>query len=128
MSTQKRKFLYQPAPLTSAICWSWTLIIFFIGIIIWLEITHFQWITLFFLGLFCLVSWAEIRFRTVTISNGTMSVSRLINPKALVVNVNEVKRVSVSKHQIGFVAKGRIYHLILPANSVIELNELITND
>lgn len=128
MSTQKRKFLYQPAPLSSIICWSWTLIIFFVGIIIWLEITHFQWITLFFLAFFCLVSWAEIRFRTVSINQGVMSISRLINPKSLVVNVSEVKRVSMSKHQIGFIAQGKIYHLIMPANSVIELNELITNN
>ncbi|WP_369406498.1 EbsA family protein [Lentilactobacillus kisonensis] len=33
MISQKRHFFYQPSPLGSIICWSWTFIIFFVGVI-----------------------------------------------------------------------------------------------
>ncbi len=51
MLTQERRFLYQPSPLVSIINWSWTFMIFLAGVVVWLEITHFQWITFaFFCG------------------------------------------------------------------------------
>ncbi|WP_283678730.1 EbsA family protein [Lentilactobacillus sp. Marseille-Q4993] len=126
MITQKRRFLYQPSFLSSIICWSWTLVIFFVGVVIWLEITHFQWITLFFFVLFGLVSWAEIRFRNITIENEKLIVSRIINPHTLVIELAKIESVQTSKYQLGFVANGKIYAFILPANSVIELKNLIT--
>ncbi|WP_172189676.1 EbsA family protein [Lentilactobacillus kribbianus] len=125
MITQKRRFLYQPNPLVSVICWSWTLVIFLIGVIFWLEVTHFQWITLFFFILFALVVWAEIHFRTITIHNGIITVSRVINPKSLVIKTDKISEVSTDNHQIGFVANGKIYHFLVSRNSAIELAELI---
>ncbi|AQW22060.1 pore-forming protein [Lentilactobacillus curieae] len=128
MITQKRRFLYQPSPLSSIICWSWTLVVFFIGVIIWLEITHFQWITLFFFAMFAFICWAEIHFRKIQIEDGVLSVGRIINPRWLVTDVSEISNVKTAKYQLGFVAKGKIYSFILPQNSVIEIKTLIESE
>ncbi|MBU9788989.1 EbsA family protein [Lentilactobacillus sp. IMAU92037] len=127
MITQKRHFFYQPSPLGSIICWSWTFVIFFIGVIIWLEITHFQWITLFFFVLFAFTAWAEIHFRSIQIYDHQLVVSRITNPHWLVIDLDKISHVQTSKYQLGFVAKTKIYSFILPANSVIEIKELITH-
>ena len=127
MITQKRHFFYQPSPLGSIICWSWTFVIFFIGVIIWLEITHFQWITLFFFVLFAVIVWAEIHFRSINVYNHKFVVSRITNPHWLVVDLDQITNVTTSKYQLAFVANTKIYSFILPANSVIELKELISN-
>ncbi|WP_268913074.1 EbsA family protein [Lentilactobacillus sp. SPB1-3] len=125
MITQKRRFLYQPNPLSSIICWSWTLAVFFIGVIIWLEITHFQWITLACFVMFAFISWSEIHFRKISIEDGTLVVGRIINPKWLVADLDEITNVQTNKYQLGFVAQGKIYSFILPSNSVIEISSLI---
>ncbi len=128
MITQKRHFFYQPSPLSSIICWSWTLVIFFIGVIIWLEITHFQWITLFFFALFAFLAWSEIHFRNIKVSGHQLVVSRITNPHWLVVDLGKISNVTFSKYQLAFVANTRIYQFILPANSVIEISELIKKE
>lgn len=127
MITQKRHFFYQPSPLSSIICWSWTFVIFFIGVIIWLEITHFQWITLFFFVLFAVIVWAEIHFRSINVYDHQFVVSRITNPHWLAVDLDQITHVTTSKYQLAFVVNTKIYSFILPANSVIELKELISN-
>ena len=127
MVTQKRHFFYQPSPLSSIICWSWTLVIFFVGVIIWLEITHFQWITLFFFVLFAVVTWAEIHFRSIIVHDHQLVVSRITNPHWLTVDLDQISNVTTAKYQLAFVANTKIYSFILPANSVIEMKELITD-
>ncbi|ARW19791.1 hypothetical protein S100892_01218 [Pediococcus pentosaceus] len=42
-------FYYQPDFLNNMISWSWTLMILIVGIIFWLEVTTFNWITATFL-------------------------------------------------------------------------------
>lgn len=125
MITQKRRFLYQPGTLTSIICWSWTLVIFFIGIITWLEITHFQWITLFFFLFFLLISWIEIHYRNIEIFNDQFIVSRVINPHWLTINLHDIQKIIVSKYRLGIIVNNKIYNFILPSNSVIEISNLI---
>ncbi len=125
MITQKRQFLYQPSPLGSIICWSWTLVLFFIGVILWLEVTHFQWITLLFFVLFALVCWAEVHFRHILVVGDHLIVSRITNRNWLNINLSEISDITSTKHQLGFVARTKIYSFILPANSVIELKEIM---
>ena len=39
---EQKRYFYQRDPTTAVISWSWTFIILIIGVVIWLEITHFQ--------------------------------------------------------------------------------------
>ncbi|WP_035421654.1 EbsA family protein [Fructilactobacillus florum] len=125
MVTQKRKFLYQPQLLTSCIYWSWTLIVLFVGIIIWLEITHFQNITLAFLGLFLLLCWLQIYFRRIYITKDEIEIHRVLNPFGKKIKISDIHHVSAKRNTVRFETDKKTYTLLLPTNSVIEFTELI---
>ena len=127
MVSQERRFLYQPSPLVSIINWSWTVIIFLLGVIFWLEITHFQWITLAFFLVFAFTCWAEIHFRNIVIQADTLIIKKLINQRGQKIKFAQISNVTTTKRRLGFVAKGKIYNFILPPNSVIELEMIIRN-
>ncbi|MBS0946319.1 pore-forming protein [Levilactobacillus brevis] len=125
MITQERRFLYQPNPISSVINWSWTFMVLLMGAIFWLEVTHFNWYTLGFFIAFAVLCWAEIHFRNVTMANGVLMVSTVLNHRHLVIPLHQVSSVQVSRYRLGIVAQGKIYQFLLPRNSVIELAGLI---
>ncbi|WP_204120757.1 MULTISPECIES: EbsA family protein [Levilactobacillus] len=125
MITQERRFLYQPNPLSSIINWSWTLIVLLIGAIFWLEVTHFNWYTLGFFVAFAFLCWLEIHFRNITMANGVLTVSTVLNHRHLVIPLNQVRSVQQSRYRLGIVAQGKIYQFLLPRNSAIELASLL---
>ena len=64
---EQKRYFYQQDPTTAVISWSWTFIILIIGVVIWLEITHFQWITAAFLVAFFAVAALAVFRRTMTV-------------------------------------------------------------
>ncbi|WP_024746339.1 EbsA family protein [Levilactobacillus namurensis] len=126
MITQERRFLYQPNPVSSIINWSWTFMFLFMGAIFWLEVTHFNWITLSFFIAFAFLCWLEIHFRNITMANQVLTVSTVLNHRNLVIPLHQISHVSLSRYRLGIVAQGRIYQFLLPKNSAIELASLIT--
>ncbi|USS91099.1 EbsA family protein [Fructilactobacillus carniphilus] len=128
MITQKRKFLYQPQPTTSIICWSWTLIVLLVGVIIWLEITQFQNITFMFFLAFVALTWIQIYFRKMLVWSDTIEIRQVLNPFGKKISLQSISRVQAQRNSIAFNAGGRRYKFLLPANSVIELEELLTKD
>ncbi|NLR17758.1 EbsA family protein [Lactobacillus sp. LC28-10] len=126
MINQKRKFLYQPAPLSSIILWSWTLCILFLALIIGLEVSaKFQWIAYSFGALFVILTWAQIHYRHIYLDNGIIRVSRVINHNWVKIRLKDVQELNVSKYRLGFIYGGKIYQFIMPVNSTIELNNII---
>ncbi|MFC6208085.1 EbsA family protein [Levilactobacillus tongjiangensis] len=125
MITQERRFLYQPNPLSSIINWSWTLLVLFMGAIMWLEVTTFNWYTLGLFLAFALLCWLEIHFRNITMADGVLTVSTVLNHRHLVIPLNQVSSVKVTRYRLGIVAQGKIYQFLLPRNSAIELAGLI---
>ncbi|UQS86604.1 EbsA family protein [Nicoliella spurrieriana] len=125
MTTSKRTFFYQPNPLTSTICWSWTFILLLLGIIFWLEVTQFSWITLFFFTLFTLISAAQLYFRKITIENGQFMVGHVMNPNWLRIPMHNINNLHAGKFTISFDYQQNHYLFMLPANSVIEINGII---
>ncbi|ANZ58184.1 pore-forming protein [Fructilactobacillus lindneri] len=126
MITQKRKFLYQPPLLTSSICWSWTLIVMLIGIIIWLEITHFQTITLGFFIAFAFLTWIQIYFRKIFVGNGKIDIHSVLNPFGKKISISSITNIKTKRNSISFDANGKNYKFLLPSNSLIELQEIIS--
>ncbi|GEO68229.1 EbsA family protein [Levilactobacillus acidifarinae] len=125
MITQERRFLYQPNPISSVISWSWTLIVLLVGAIFWLEVTHFNWITLAFFAAFAGLCWLEIHFRNITMAHNVLTVSTVLNHRHLVIPLHQVSSVHLARYRLGLVAQGRIYQFLLPRNSAIELASLI---
>ncbi|MHA8111112.1 EbsA family protein [Lactobacillaceae bacterium Melli_B4] len=122
---QKRNFFYQPNPLTSIICWSWTSLLLLLAVIFWLEITYFSWITLFFFALFAFISICEVLFRKITIENNHFKVGHVMNPNWLDINMQQITNLQASKYQISFDYHNKHCVFMLPTNSVIEINDII---
>ncbi|MBW1605587.1 EbsA family protein [Lactobacillus sp. Sy-1] len=125
MITPKRTFFYQPNPLTSTICWSWTFVLLLLGVIFWLEVTQFSWITLFFFVLFGFISTFQIIFRKITIENSHFKVGHVMNPNWLDIDMHEINNLRAHKFTLSFDYQQRHCIFMLPANSVIEINGII---
>jgi hypothetical protein len=125
MITQKRIFLYQPGPLQSLINWSWIFILLFMGIIFWLEVTVIQWITVLFFLAFVVFAILQIMFHKITIVGNQLIIGRILNPRWMQIDIHQIKAVHVTKHRANIEVNNRVYKLLLPVNSVIELNNLI---
>jgi len=95
------------------------------GAIFWLEVTHFNWITLGFFVAFALLCWIEIHFRNITMANRVLTVSTVLNHRHLVIPLHQISNVTLARYRLGIVAQGRIYQFLLPRNSAIELANLI---
>ncbi|WP_225356344.1 EbsA family protein [Secundilactobacillus pentosiphilus] len=124
---QKRKFLYQPAPLSSIILWSWTFCVLFLSLITGLEVSaRLQWIAYTLGIIFLLLTWAQVHYRHIYLDNGTIRVSRVINHNWVNIRLKDVRQLHVSKYRLGFIYGGKIYQFIMPLNSTIELSNIIS--
>lgn len=99
--------------------------VLFMGAIFWLEVTHFNWYTLGFFVAFAFLCWLEIHFRNITVANGVLTVSTVLNHRHLVIPLKQVRSVQLSRYRLGIVAQGKIYQFLLPRNSAIELAALL---
>ena len=72
-------FFYQPSPIVAVIDGCWTLIILLIGVIFWLEVTHFQWITLWFFIVFFVMVGLEIFCRQLVIQWPSLKVLSFVH-------------------------------------------------
>ncbi|WP_105956020.1 EbsA family protein [Apilactobacillus quenuiae] len=126
MITQKRTFLYQPGIFSFIITWSWTFALLFVGIIFWLEVTHFQQITLFFFIIFLLFSIFQLLFRKIIIEDNQITIGRLLNPKWISVNISDIDNYRFTKHRAILKINGKNHEFLLPVNSIIELNSIIS--
>lgn len=75
---EQKRYFYQQDPTTAVISWSWTFIILIIGVVIWLEITHFQWITAAFLVAFFAVAALAVFRRTMTVKKDEIVFNRIL--------------------------------------------------
>ncbi|UQS85707.1 EbsA family protein [Apilactobacillus apisilvae] len=105
--------------------WSWTFALLFVGIIFWLEITHFQQITLFFILLFGIFSLFQIMFRKITFENNVITISNLLDPRWISININDIDKTIFTKHCAKMEINGKNYEFLLPANSIIEIDGII---
>ncbi len=96
-----------------------------LGAIFWLEVTHFNWYTLGLFVAFAFLCWLEIHYRNITMANGVLTVSTVLNHRHLVIPLDHVSSVNLARYRLGIVAQGKIYQFLLPRNSAIELAGLI---
>lgn len=125
MITQKRKFLYQPQLLNSCICWSWTLIVLLIGIIVWLEITTFQTTTLLIFIVFAFLTWIQVYFRKLFITKKEIKICSVFHPFGKTFYLKSVSDFNSKRNSISFNIGGKQYKFLVPSNSAIELSEIL---
>ncbi|AMV62129.1 EbsA family protein [Pediococcus damnosus] len=101
--SSKSRFYYQPTFLASISSWSWTLLILVMGVIFWLEVTHFNWITALFFILFIVVLLVQGLTRTILIQDHQLIINRTLQKNWLVINISDLRSLQATKTGIKFI-------------------------
>jgi cell division protein FtsW (lipid II flippase) len=112
----KQKFFYQPDLPTTVTCWSYTLIILLISILLWLEITVFQvWTVLVFL-IFLILSGVQLYFRQVELTDQQIVLRTVIPQNTKRMELAGLQVVKKSHGQLVLNGKHQSYQIyLLPA-------------
>ncbi|GAB5054012.1 MULTISPECIES: EbsA family protein [Pediococcus] len=113
MQSSKTNFYYQPAFLASISSWSWTLLVLIMGVIFWLEVTHFNWITAaFFIG-FIIICGVQYFTRSMLVQADKLVVNRSLQKSWLVMNVADIQTMKLTKFGISFMFNSDQYSFYL---------------
>lgn len=113
VQSSKTNFYYQPAFLASISSWSWTLLVFIMGVIFWLEVTHFNWITAaFFIG-FIIICGVQYFTRSMLVQADKLVVNRSLQKSWLVMNVADIQTMKLTKFGISFMFNSDQYSFYL---------------
>lgn len=113
VQSSKTNFYYQPAFLASISSWSWTLLVLIMGVIFWLEVTHFNWITAaFFIG-FIIICGIQYFTRSMLVQADKLVVNRSLQKSWLVMNVADIQTMKLTKFGISFMFNSDQYSFYL---------------
>ncbi|MBD7894701.1 VPDSG-CTERM exosortase interaction domain protein [Limosilactobacillus sp. Sa3CUN2] len=118
---EETRYFYQPNLTTTIISWCWTFLIFIAGLVIWLEITHFQWLTALFFLLFIIVTLLGIFRRTVVITPSKMVFSRILQKDYLVIPLVDIRQPQFTKHTVSFTVNGEVFNFAFSAKAIRRL-------
>lgn len=93
------RFFYQPSPILATIDWCWTFIILFTGIVFWLEVTHFQWITLWFFIAFFTITGLELFCRQLVVRSHFLLVFNFLHRRWRTFDLRTCS-VQINKHRL----------------------------
>lgn len=119
-------FYYQPDFLNNMISWSWTLMILIVGIIFWLEVTIFNWITATFFALFIVVISVQTVSRTVEIIGSELIINRVIKSNFTILSISKIKNVTQGKMSLSFDYGNKRYKLLMSRKSSDKLFKALT--
>lgn len=119
------RYFYQPDLTGTIISWCWTFIIFLAGLIIWLEITHFQWITAVLFLIFAVLVFLEIKRRTVVVTPTKMTFSRLLQKDYLVIPLADIRQPHFTKHTMSMTVNGEIRNFTFTNKAIRRLQDLL---
>jgi hypothetical protein len=119
-------FYYQPDFLNNMISWSWTMMILIVGIIFWLEVTTFNWITATFFALFVVVISIQFVSRTVEIIGSELIINRVIKSNFTVLSISKIKNITKGKASLSFEYERKSYKLLMSRKSADKLYQTLT--
>lgn len=120
---EQQRFFYQPNPVSAVTNWCWTVMILLIGIIIWLEITHFQWITAVFFVVFLLLTYVQIARRTVLITPTKLVFSRVLQKDYLIIPRQSIRQLRFTKHSMHMTVNGQTMFFSFMPSSLAALKQ-----
>lgn len=120
---EQQRFFYQPNPVSAVINWCWTVLILLVGIIVWLEITHFQWITAALFLLFILLTFLQVTRRTVLVTPTKLIFSRVLQKDYLVVPRDLIRQLKFTKHSMHMTVNGQTMFFSFMPNSLTLLKQ-----
>jgi hypothetical protein len=118
---EETRYFYQPDLTGTIICWSWTFLFFIAGLVIWLEITHFQWLSAAFFAVFLILTLLEWRRRTVVITPTKMVFSRLLQKNYLVIPIADIRQPQFTKHTVTMTVNGEVLNFTFTTKAVNRL-------
>lgn len=124
---EQKRYFYQQDPTTAVISWSWTFIILIIGVVIWLEITHFQWITAAFLVAFFAVAALAVFRRTMTVKKDEIVFNRILQKEYMVVPLDEIRQPRFTRHTLSIMVRGEVMTFTFSHRSITSLRAILTD-
>lgn len=122
---EETRYFYQPDLTGAIISWSWTFLIFVAGLVVWLEITHFQWLTAILFALFAILTFLEIKRRTVLVTPTKLTFSRLLQRDYLVIPLADIRQTHFTKHTVTMTVNGEVLNFTFSNKAVRRLQALI---
>ena len=122
---EETRYFYQPDLTGAIISWSWTFLIFVAGLVVWLEITHFQWLTAILFALFAISTFLEIKWRTVLVTPTKLTFSRLLQRDYLVIPLADIRQPHFTKHTVTMTVNGEVLNFTFSNKAVRRLQALI---
>lgn len=122
---EETRYFYQPDLTGAIISWSWTFLIFVVGLVVWLEITHFQWLTAILFALFAILTFLEIKRRTVLVTPTKLTFSRLLQRDYLVIPLADIRQPHFTKHTVTMTVNGEVLNFTFSNKAVRRLQALI---
>lgn len=122
---EETRYFYQPDLTGAIISWSWTFLIFVAGLVVWLEITHFQWLTAILFVLFAMLTFLEIKRRTVLVTPTKLTFSRLLQRDYLVIPLADIRQPHFTKHTVTMTVNGEVLNFTFSNKAVRRLQALI---
>ena len=122
---EETRYFYQPDLTGAIISWSWTFLIFVAGLVVWLEITHFQWLTAILFALFAILTFLEIKRRTVLVTPTKLTFSRLLQRDYLVIPLADIRQPHLTKHTVTMTVNGEVLNFTFSNKAVRRLQALI---
>lgn len=124
---EETRYFYQPNLTTTIISWCWTFLIFIAGLVVWLEITHFQWVTALLFLLFIIVTLLGIFRRTVLITPSKMVFSRVLQKDYLVIPLADIRQPHFTKHTVSLTVNGEVFNFAFSNKAIRRLKLALNN-
>lgn len=122
---EEKRYFYQPNMTTAIINWCWTLMILIVGIIIWLEITHFQWISACFIAVFLIVSFLNVARRTVVITPSKMVYSRILQKDFFTIPLKDIRQPIFTKHTMTMTVNGEVMTFTFRKQAIADIKRMM---
>jgi hypothetical protein len=119
---KQQQFLYQPDYYTSIITWSWLFVILLMGVVVWLEFTHFQWVSGVIFLAFAILAGLTIFRRRVQITN-TAIIFKGVRPRQQrKVALTTLSVVHTKPHQLNFhLTTGESFQILIRTRPQLQL-------
>lgn len=124
---QEEKFFYQPNLVNTIIIWSWTTMILLLGIIMWLEITHFQWITAVLFLIFIALTVLQIFRRTLKITPDKLVFSRMLQANYLTIPKSNLEQLRFTNSTLQFTAGGQTFYFTFTPHSLAAIKGILAD-
>ena len=106
---EEKRYFYQPDLTSATIQWCWMLLIGIAGVVVWLEITHFNWIT------------------ALLLTPTKMVFDRMLQNRFLVIPLKDIRQPRFTKHTMTITVNGEVMTFSFSARSIDSLKITLGN-